>query len=290
MRRMTKWKEMSSKQRIKRLLKSVIIIAVVIFLLIACDARLVTRNYTIYSDKVTAPVRLAIVADLHSCYYGADGRTLLFAVDDEEPDAVLLVGDVFDRKLSEDNAKTIVSALADQYPCYYVTGNHEYWDGRASEYKTWLQEQGVIVLSGECACATFNGVTINICGVDDSAYKGEDYLYEQIYQTLENEANHDLFTVLMVHRPDGADAYKTYDSDLIVCGHAHGGQVIIPYLVNGLYVPTQGLFPKYAGGRYDFENTTMIVSRGLARESSSIVPRVFNRPELVIIDIIPDEG
>ena len=75
-----------------------------------------------------------------------------------------------------------------------------------------------------------------------------------------------------------------YDFDLVLCGHAHGGQWAIPGILNGLYAPNQGMFPKYAGGRYDFERGTLIVSRGLARESTP-APRVFNRPELVIIDL-----
>ncbi len=71
---------------------------------------------------------------------------------------------------------------------------------------------------------------------------------------------------------------------MVLSGHAHGGQWRIPFLLNGLYAPNQGLFPKYAGGRYDYENGTLIVSRGLARESTPM-PRIFNRPELVIVDI-----
>ena len=78
--------------------------------------------------------------------------------------------------------------------------------------------------------------------------------------------------------------YQKYDFDLVLSGHAHGGQWRIPGILNGLYVPNQGLFPKYAGGRYDYEGGTMIVSRGLARESTPI-PRIFNRPEVVIVDV-----
>ena len=70
----------------------------------------------------------------------------------------------------------------------------------------------------------------------------------------------------------------------MLCGHAHGGQWRIPGILNGLYCPGEGLFPEYAGGLYEKDGTVMIVSRGLAKESN-IVPRIFNRPELVIIDI-----
>ena len=75
-----------------------------------------------------------------------------------------------------------------------------------------------------------------------------------------------------------------YPFDLILSGHAHGGQWRIPGILNGLYAPDQGLFPAYAGGRYEMNGATFIVSRGLAREST-LAPRVFNRPELIVIDL-----
>jgi predicted MPP superfamily phosphohydrolase len=93
-----------------------------------------------------------------------------------------------------------------------------------------------------------------------------------------------LLTVLLAHRPEYIDSYLDYDFDLILSGHAHGGQWRIPLLINGLYAPNQGWFPKYAGGRYELGNSTFIVSRGLAKESVR-VPRIFNPPELVVIDI-----
>lgn len=68
----------------------------------------------------------------------------------------------------------------------------------------------------------------------------------------------------------------------MVAGHAHGGQIRIPGLFNGLYAPNQGLFPKYAGGSYDLGSSTVIVSRGL---SKSVLPRVFNPPEIVVVDL-----
>jgi predicted MPP superfamily phosphohydrolase len=92
------------------------------------------------------------------------------------------------------------------------------------------------------------------------------------------------FTVLLSHRPEEFDRYVACGFDLVLCGHAHGGQWRIPGVLNGLFAPDQGIFPRYAGGRYDRDGTTMIVSRGLAREST-LVPRIFNPPELVIVTI-----
>ena len=99
-----------------------------------------------------------------------------------------------------------------------------------------------------------------------------------------DEADENVFTILLSHRPEYCKTYMKYTFDLVLCGHAHGGQWRIPGILNGLYAPHQGIVPKYAGGRYDSEDMTMIVSRGLAKETTRI-PRIFNRPELVVIDV-----
>ena len=89
---------------------------------------------------------------------------------------------------------------------------------------------------------------------------------------------------MLSHRPELFESYVSREFDLVVCGHAHGGQWRLPGLINGVYAPNQGLFPKYAGGEYEKNGTTMIVSRGLARRMD-IVPRIFNPPELVVITV-----
>ena len=106
-------------------------------------------------------------------------------------------------------------------------------------------------------------------------------------EKAEKAADQEHFTVLLSHRPELAEMYQKYKFDLVLSGHAHGGQWRIPGILNGLFAPNQGILPRYAGGRYDFEGQTLIVSRGLAREST-LAPRIFNRPELVIIELGPE--
>lgn len=267
---------------------------VILLLLFVCDARLKTVIYTVESDKISAPVRIALLTDLHSCRYGKNQAKLVDAVKKQNPDIVLLGGDIFDDKLSYDNAEITIRQLAELYPCYYVTGNHEYWSREVGTILDIVKDCGVTVLSGECDTVTINGQIISICGVDDPDV--EVYLVEGVpiewqletasEATLEAEqvTGEEHFTVLLSHRPELFETYQNFDFDLVLSGHAHGGQWRIPGILNGLLAPNQGLFPKYAGGRYDYETGTMIVSRGLARESTP-VPRIFNRPELVIVDI-----
>ena len=249
----------------------------------ALDVRLKVVTYVIASAKITRPIRLAIVSDLHSCRYGEGQQTLLQAVAQQSPDAVLFPGDIVDDDLPEEPAWTVVEALAAAYPCFYVTGNHEWWIGGIGRIYHQMEEYGVTVLRGDTASLTLNGQTVAVCGIDDPESTRSLKQLEQAGRSVKE----DTFTVLIAHRPERLRFYQQYPFDLIVCGHAHGGQWRIPGVLNGLYAPSQGLFPSHAGGRYDFDGGTMLVSRGLARESTR-VPRIFNRPELVIAGLVPD--
>ena len=150
-----------------------------------------------------------------------------------------------------------------------------------------VRSYGVTVLDGKCETIEINGQKINICGVDDP----DADIYLKDYKTIDEQleyvdkiSNKKYFTILMSHRPELYDKYATYDFDLVLSGHAHGGQWSIPFLLDGVYAPHQGIFPEYVGGQYDYDGGTMIVSRGLSRMSPP-VPRIFNRPELLIIEV-----
>ena len=271
------------KKRIKKLLLAGGI-AAGLLIWAGLDTSLTVRTYTVESDKVDAPVRLALLTDLHACDYGEGQRELLDAVAEQDPDLVLLVGDIVDDgpEMPEERALFTVEALAEQWPTYYVTGNHEYRTGRAEEIKALIAGRGAVVLEGETTLVTAAGQTLRICGVDDPAV-GESTWQSQLEDvTAALEA--DVCSILLSHRPERVEDYTGRGFDLVLSGHAHGGQWRLPGLINGLIAPNQGLFPRYAGGEYDLDGTTLIVSRGLARESTRI-PRLFNPPELVIIEL-----
>lgn len=246
-------------------------------------------NYTIESDKIDTPVRIALVTDLHSCSYGEHESELIDAIDSQDPDIILLGGDIFDDKLPNDNTVDFLEGIAGRYPVYYVTGNHEFWGG-TDQYEVQmsiLDEFDIPRLQGDVLTLDINGNSIGLAGVDD--YDGylvdEDLILENQFVNAYLSLDADMYNIILAHRPEYIDTYSAHNYDLALCGHAHGGQWRIPGILNGLYAPNQGLFPKYAGGLYEAGNTTMIVSRGLARESTRL-PRLYNRPELVIVDLI----
>ena len=274
----------------KKLLLSILFILTALFLFAAFDVRMVVRKYSIDAEKISSPIKIALVTDLHSCRYGTRQRPLIEAVHALSPDLVLLGGDIFDDDLPNANTELFLAGIADRYPCYYVTGNHEYWSGsdKFAIQMSILQKYGITILSEECKTISVNGEVINICGIDDpEAFVQTADPHGAFAAQLENVAassHNGYYTILLSHRPEYMDAYSGYGFDLVLCGHAHGGQWRLPWLLNGMFAPDQGLFPEYAGGQYAQADTTMIVSRGLARESTRL-PRIFNRPELVLIEI-----
>ncbi|MBO5022855.1 MAG: metallophosphoesterase [Clostridia bacterium] len=299
-----------SKTTIKNFNKKKIIIIcalvlAIVLLVFALDFRMLIRKYNIEAETISSPIRIALVTDLHSCYYGKEQRNLVDAIAEQDPDILLLGGDIFDDDIKDTNTEIFLREIEGKYPTYYVTGNHEYWSGTSNfpVKMDILEKYGVIVLNNEFETLEIRGEYINICGVDDpDAYMFEasveknskDYIdgkskmnfnFRSNLSQVSKAQDSGYFTVLLSHRPEYFEDYESCGFPLVLCGHAHGGQWRIPYILNGLYAPDQGLFPKYAGGRYDKNNTTMIVSRGLARETTVPIPRIFNRPELVIVDI-----
>lgn len=257
--------------------------------LIALDERLILRTYTVASPKLTAEVRLAVVTDFHSSDNADDVVAMVASC---APDAVLLVGDMFDDDIANrptERTLSLMRQLSAQYPCYYVSGNHEAWTGEMDALYQQTEEAGVTVLRMSSGVLTVRGQRIALCGIPDPyemVFSGAPDTEEQLRQALEDVDSAD-FTVLLAHRPELLAKYAQFPLDLVVSGHAHGGQVRIPGVLNGLYAPNQGWFPKLAGGAYTQDGTTLIVSRGLAVRTR--LPRIFNRPEVVLVRCVPAE-
>lgn len=267
---------MQKKRRL--LVPGLIAVFLAVLLPLALSQRLEVDTYTIVSPKVEVEVTLAVATDLHDSFYGKGQRELIAAIRAENPDALLLVGDMCENPNEMDGVRALVEGLAGEIPVLYTTGNHECQNGEEEQIKSALRELGVIVLEGDSAL--LGGV--RIAGTDDPLCLTRADWQAQIESC---RAQDDTFTVLMAHRPDRAEFYDA-GFDLVVSGHAHGGQVRIPGLIDGLWAPNQGWFPAYTSGLYPLGEGQLAVSRGLCK---SALPRVFNRPELMILRIVPEE-
>ncbi len=267
-----------------------IIIVQIAIIVFALNTSLSVSRYDFETDKINGQIKLTLLTDLHSCDYGDGQRELINAIDAENPDAILLCGDIFDDGLPSENATEFIKDISSKYPCYYVSGNHEFWSRQADDFKAILESCGVKVLEGTSEVLEIAGERIHISGIDDpdtDRYPSRSVPYaEQLRRLSEELADDELFTILLSHRPERIDELLPLNPDLVLSGHAHGGQWRLPILLeNGLLSPNQGLFPKYTNGGYLFDDTTLFVSRGLARESTRVIPRIFNRPEIVVITL-----
>lgn len=267
----------------KRIFFPVILLVFVLWTLWSWHA--VTEKITLdLPAEINEGVRIVLVTDLHSCFYGKGQKHLISMIDAQKPDIIILGGDIFDDKIDDDNAKFLLEDLVTKYPCYYVTGNHEYWSGRVPEMKEYLESIGVSVLEGECETVEINGNMIDVCGIDDPTdmFRSD---WEGQLQAAYEASSEDHIRLLVTHRPEEVAEYAKYDFDLIMAGHAHAGQIRIPFVNRGVFAPDQGYIAEYVSGTYELSNgSTMVVSRGLARESTP-APRYFNHPEIVVIDL-----
>lgn len=277
-----------------KILIAVILLLIVnsAYLIAGFNIRLVVKNYEIETGYFTDTVRLALLTDFHTYSSGENLDELLNTIDEQKPQVILLGGDIFDNRVHNDNIEILLEHLTAKYPCYYVTGNHEYANtAEQFEYDmTLIESYGVHRLEGDCETLTINGQEFNLCGVDDPNnlfLDGSEFEEEKFEDQIENagtKSDNGLFTVFLSHRPEYINLYTEQKFDLILSGHTHGGQVRLPPFNNGLYSPGQGWFPEYGGGEYKIGDTTMIVSRGLANQTLR-VPRFYNNTELVIIDL-----
>lgn len=279
-------------KRIKIIIFSIIAVALVILITwtVWGNSALELNTYTITSEKLPeefSGYRICHVSDLHNVEMGNDNEKLLAMLKDAEPNIIAITGDIIDSRNTDiEIALQFIEKAVKIAPCYYVTGNHEARVSEYDDFKEGLCELGVVVLEDERVELEQSGETIVLLGVDDPSFQ-TDYLFGDSVTVMKNKlwelaSKEDTFTVLLSHRPELFEVYTESGVDLVLSGHAHGGQFRLPF-VGGLVAPNQGLFPEYDAGLYTEYNTNMIVSRGIG---NSILPfRFNNRPEVILIEL-----
>lgn len=267
----------------------VILILIMVIWLIWGNLSVETSRFTVTSKDLSKSFdkfSIAQISDLHNAEYGKNNEKLIDILKTESPNIIAITGDLIDSNHTNlEVALSFVQQAVKIAPCYYVTGNHEAWLGlQYEELKTSLKNAGVIVLEDEAIELNYGDACIQLIGLNDPDFSERDsFLSESILETKLSQMNiSDGFTILLSHRPEHFNVYKNKNIDLVLSGHAHGGQFRLPFL-GGVIAPDQGLFPKYDAGTYTENGTTMIVSRGVG---NSIIPvRINNRPEIVIIEL-----
>ena len=218
--------------------------------------------------------RIVHISDLHNQRHGREQSRLIARVRDAEPDIIVITGDMKNRNEAWNNTMDFIRAAVEIAPIYFVTGNHEEASVYRDEFLYDLQTAGVNILNNEYVRVERDGQTLPIFGIRDRDFR---YMRPETWPTFEDE-----FSILLAHRPHYFRTYAERGFSLVFTGHAHGGQVRIP-LIGGVFAPGQSFFPGLTRGPYHREDSIMIVSRGLGGRLP--VPRVFNRPEVVVVTL-----
>ena len=230
--------------------------------------------------------KIVHLSDLHGHEYGEDSRELVERVAREDPDLIVITGDLIDQKSQLDMVPALARGLSAVAPTYYVTGNHEWALGSKTvkELKALLGESGVTVLSNRWEAVERNGDRLALAGVDDPNGYADQTTPEELYAWIQEDSP-GLFTLLLAHRNDRFPQYAAAGYGFVLSGHGHGGIVRLPFL-GGLIGTNRRLFPQWTSGLYAQGDSVLFVSRGLGNNT---VPfqgfRIFNRPELAVVTL-----
>jgi predicted MPP superfamily phosphohydrolase len=229
------------------------------------------------------------ISDLHDHRFGPFQPRIMKYVREARPDVIAITGDITQEgRLRIQDMRDLARQLTAVAPVYFVTGNHEASSPDLPGLLAELEKAGIIVLRSSSVTLQRGDQQIAIAGIDDPQIfeiRGRPWRemvtrWNAELVRLRSLLNAETFTILLSHRPEFLRTYARLGFDLVLAGHAHGGQVRLPG-IGGLYAPNQGWLPRYTSGIYRNEGTAEVVSRGLG---GSIFPiRVFNRPEVVVV-------
>lgn len=285
-----------SSPRAKNCLCRRLLIYIPAALLAVLTGWLIWGNRTLEVTALAVPVKglpapfkglkIAHVSDLHARRFGKEQKTLLDAIAEASPDLIAVTGDLIDYDTDDlASTKEFIEGALEIAPVYYVMGNHEAANPAYPELFTYLTEAGVVLLHDCTETLTREGERLTLIGLSDRSMpdvtNGDQTLIGRL-DALSTEA--DGCRILLSHRPEQMESIYLGRVELVLSGHAHGGQVRLPF-IGGLFAPGQGIFPEYTAGIYSQGDTRMVVSRGLGGPE----PRINNRPQLLILTLIAEE-
>lgn len=267
-----------------------LVFLIIIIVMLFIDHRWVkTTYYEIESEKLPSSFdgyKILQLSDLHN-----ENLThqLLAKIDKENPDIVVMTGDMVSANHRDFTAFfKLAKQVSDKYKVYYIKGNHE-GELRKKDYELFsdtLYTYGIENMDNEMLRLEKDGEHINLYGMwcnqryysradSDEEYK----ITKDVMEKLLGTPNKNEYNVLLFHTPSFFEEYEKWGADLVLSGHMHGGLIKLPKY-GGVFSPDRKMFPKYCYGRFDKNDTTMIISSGLSRGSTGF--RLFNRPEIVV--------
>ena len=282
-------------------MKKIIKILVIIFfiLILACLASiwvsynwLTVTHFTVRSSKISEPFRIVLVSDLHEHQFGRDNEKLAVKIREQSPDLIIIDGDMINGDSENaDTAVELVRALKETAPVYYSFGNHEYsyMEAGHEDLTEELEAAGAVVLNYQSIDIDIKGNPVRLGGLYEYGFETgmqSEEENERAIPYLEEYADTDRYLIMCAHRPESFYPWDMADQwgiDLVLSGHLHGGQVIIPG-VGGLYNSLDGFFPKFDYGQYKLGDSDMVITRGLG-SNPKMLPRFNNPPEIAVVEV-----
>lgn len=268
---------------------------------IYCNRHLVMTQYEldhVIQKQNSEKMKFVFLTDLHGCSYGKENERLIEAIRLQNPDGILIGGDMLVKQPEPDFsvALALVKKLLQIAPVYYSNGNHEkkvmdYWEESKElfqQYKRELESMGVQYLLNESRIIFHKGRQIEIVGLDldrkhfQKCWHEPTLTVEELKEMLPARQKGTDYRILLAHNPQYFSLYDKVDVDLVLSGHVHGGIMILPVL-GGVLAPDFRIFPKYDFGKFDGEHATMLLSRGLGVHRIKF--RIFNYPEVLVFEI-----
>ncbi len=251
-------------------------------------------SISISEKELNRPFKIIHVTDLHNDQLFLNQNVLTDRIMIENPDVILITGDMISSSKGDGQAVfDWIESLDEKFPIYYSLGNHELYASiiRPSFYQSYMakiNDLGVTILDNQSAL--IDDYNIKLIGLSDIPYRLKivnDSLESAKFSDSDiaasvGKAELKTINILLAHDPTYFEQYKNWGADLVLSGHIHGGAVRLPF-IGGIISPNEKLFPKYDAGLYTEEQHFLYVSRGIGTSVERI--RIFNRPELVIINI-----
>ena len=280
--------------------KTIKILVIIFFILIlACLASiwvsynwLTVTHFTVRSSKISDPFRIVLVSDLHEHQFGRDNEKLAVKIREQSPDLIIIDGDMINGDSENaDTAVELVRALKETAPVYYSFGNHEYsyMEAGHEDLTEELEAAGAVVLNYQSIDIDVKGNPVRLGGLYEYGFETgmqSEEENERAIPYLEEYADTDRYLIMCAHRPESFYPWDMADQwgiDLVLSGHLHGGQVIIPG-VGGLYNSLDGFFPKFDYGQYKLGDSDMVITRGLG-SNPKMLPRFNNPPEIAVVEV-----
>jgi predicted MPP superfamily phosphohydrolase len=236
---------------------------------------------TISLPRLPAAFRGTTLAHVSDVHHGpfvplAYVRHIVDLTNSLEPDLVLLTGDYVSRS-SRYIAPVIntLGKLAARLGRFAVLGNHDHWES-AVESREALDDARISLADNTGFWIEKGRARLRICGVGD-LWTDRQNLPAALGDATERDA-----VILLSHNPDFAETLDDHRVGLILSGHTHGGQVVLPGF--GAPIVPSRYGQKYLHGLVQAPRSQVFISRGVGTVTPPI--RFFCRPEIVLITLV----